>query len=387
MPSSSPQTRDAAVSHRRHIPFGRKLLYAGLVTLLMFGVCEGALRFRMWLRYGTASSSVRDPMLTYDSAAGLYVPKPGYEVHGAKINIRINSHGFRGDEFVVPKPRGVFRIVCLGASTTFSAEASSNDTIWTHRLQEQLRAALPGRTIEVINAAVGGYVAEDNLRNLRHRVLALDPDLVIYYDANNEIVRDTQELAKDRGLLANSGGQREPALVKTLSTYSVMFDLAYKNLAIVSRSRASQSPAQTLDSIPSSLPNRFIGVLDEMRRELASRNVPLVLSTFVVKYRHDQDRATQIANADVAFYYMPWMSIDGMLHAMDTYNAAILEYGRRARLVVVDERTTIPADSDHFADCMHLTDRGNEAMAQRFFRALMASGLIHQGGGAAKAAA
>jgi lysophospholipase L1-like esterase len=306
-------------------------------------------------------------MLTYDPVADLNVPTPGYEVKGAKIHIKINSLGFRGDEFSKVKPANTFRIVCLGASTTFSAEVSSNQATWTHRLQEKLRADYPGRNIEVINAAVGGYVAADNLKNLRHRVLPLNPDLVIYYEANNEIVRDTQQLAIRDGLLA-ADGRRQSAFVTHLSKASLMFDLAYKNLAILSRSR--DTSAGKIDHVPNDLPKHFIGVLDEMRRELAARNVPLVLSTFIVKYRRDQDRALQIANADVAFYYMPWMSIDGMLDAMDVYNSAILDYGKRTGLAVVDDRNIIPPDAQHFTDCMHLADKGNEVMAERFYRYL-----------------
>src|SRR4030095_3803232 len=213
------------------IPFRRKLLYMAVVVAVLLIACEGALRARAWIKYGTAAAGVRDPMLTYDPAAGLYVPKPGYEVKGANIHIKINSRGFRGDEFAVPKPPGTFRIVCLGASTTFSAETSSNDAVWPHQLQEKLRATYPGRGIEVINAAVGGYVSDDNLKNLEHRVLPLEPDLVIYYEANNEIVRDTRELAIRTGIISATANQ-QPGWAKMLSKVSLLFDLAYKNLAI-----------------------------------------------------------------------------------------------------------------------------------------------------------
>jgi lysophospholipase L1-like esterase len=359
--------------NERRIPVGRKILYLGILVLVLLVVCEAGLRARAWIRYGTASSSVRDPMLTYDAAADLYIPTPGYEVKGAKIHIKINSLGFRGDEFSQVKPPHTFRIVCLGASTTFSAEVSSNQAMWTARLQDKLRAAHPGVNVEVINAAVGGYVAADNLKSLRHRVLPLDPDLVIYYEANNEIVHDTQLLAIDQGLLAKDG-RRQSALVSHLSKMSLLFDLAYKNLSIMWRSRDASTPK--MDRVPANLPDHFIGELDEMRAELAARHVPFVLSTFIVKYRRDQDRQTQIANADVAFYYMPWMSIDGMLDAIDRYNAAIVEYGKRADLPVIDDRTIIPPDAEHFTDCMHLADKGNEVMADRFYRGLTDLKLI-----------
>ena len=150
-----------------------------------------------------------------------------------------------------------------------------------------------------------------------------------------------------------------------------MFDLAYKNLAIIAHSRSE--PDNRIDTLPPGLPSRFIGVLDEMRRDLAQRDVPFVLSTFLVKYRRNQGRATQISNADVAFYYMPWMSIDGMLNAVDLYNEAILSFARTHHLPVVDDRDAIPATDEYFADCMHLADKGNEAQAERFSRFIQAS--------------
>jgi hypothetical protein len=353
------------------IPTRRKIAYLLVLVMAVLIACEGALRARAWMRYGSPSTGVRDPMLVYDREAGLYVPRPGYEVKGAKINIKINSLGFRGDEISRAKPPKTVRIACLGASTTFDAEVSSNHATWPHRLQEKLQQAYPDVGIEVINASVGGYVAEDNLKNLQHRVLPLDPDLVIYYEANNEIVRDTRELAIHKGLVDDVG---QSSLVSTLSKYSLMFDLGYKNLAIIARSRSAST--LRIDRVPSDLPNRFVGVLDQMRAGLAQRDTPLVLSTFIVKYRRDQNRRTQIANADVAFYYMPWMSIDGMLDAMDVYNQAILDYAKRQGLSVVDDREAIPPDGEHFSDCMHLLDAGADAMADRFYRYLRQSGLM-----------
>ena len=136
-------------------------------------------------------------------------------------------------------------------------------------------------------------------------------------------------------------GRQQPDWAAALSRVSLLFDLAYKNLAIMARSR--DSGARRLDRIPQELPQHFIGVLEQMRSELAERRIPLLLSTFIVKYRANQDRATQIANADVAFYYMPWMSIDGLLDAMARYNAAIIEYGKQSGTLVVDDREAIPA--------------------------------------------
>ena len=50
----------------------------------------------------------------------------------------------------------------------------------------------------MINAGVPGYVVTESLKNLEHRVLPLEPDLVIYYEANNDMAIDTRALARSR---------------------------------------------------------------------------------------------------------------------------------------------------------------------------------------------
>ena len=352
------------------IPTHRKIIYLAVILLTLLAVCEVGLRARQWMRYGSFAASVRDPMLEYDPQADLLVPKPGYEVKGARIDIKINSLGFRGDDFERRKPPHTVRIAALGASTTFCAEVSDNHKTWPHRLQEKLADAYPGVKFEVINTAVGGYTTAENLRNLTYRVLPLEPDLAIYYEGNNEITKDTRQLALARGLIASANPQ---ALARTISNYSLLFDLTYKNLTILAGRHKIAATARTIDSVPPDLPNHFIGQLDEMRRTLASRDIPLVLSTFIVKFRRNQPRATQLANADVEFFYMPWMSIDGMLVAIDTYNQAILDYAARNSLLVVDDREAVPPDAEHFSDAMHFLDKGAEAMADRFFRSLRTS--------------
>src|SRR4030095_7467330 len=101
---------------------GRKILFTTIVVGVMVVACEGVLRVRAWLRYGATATSFQDPLLVHDQVADLMVPRPGYAVTGNRINIKINSLGFRGDEFSRAKPPNTIRIVCLGASTTFNAE-------------------------------------------------------------------------------------------------------------------------------------------------------------------------------------------------------------------------------------------------------------------------
>jgi len=73
---------------------------------------------------------------------------------------------------------------------------------------------------------------------------------------------------------------------------------------------------------------------------------------------------------------MHWMSIDDLLAGIDSYNQAIVRYARSHGVPVVEEITSIPPDSQHFVDCIHLSDRGCALMADRMLPCLEKNHLI-----------
>ena len=88
-----------------------------------------------------------------------------------------------------PKQPGALRIVCLGDSVTFGYRVP---VVWPDKpteydpgwlpypmlLEQELRAANPGRTIEVITLAVPGYTSHQGLAWLRRDIDRLKPDLL-----------------------------------------------------------------------------------------------------------------------------------------------------------------------------------------------------------------
>lgn len=93
------------------------------------------------------------------------------------VEFRTNSIGLRGSEIVVPKPDGVFRVVCIGDETVLAAEIAEKDT-FCKVLERQMQALSSGR-IEVINAGVPDYCPVLSFLQVRHRLAGLDPDLII----------------------------------------------------------------------------------------------------------------------------------------------------------------------------------------------------------------
>jgi len=98
--------------------------------------------------------------------------------------VRTDVHGFRTPPFTEAKPPGVFRIVCLGDSSTFgmNVDAAHN---YPRLLAERLDTAFPGR-FEVINLGVPGYTGRQGLELLQRTALAYDPDLVTFGFGTND---------------------------------------------------------------------------------------------------------------------------------------------------------------------------------------------------------
>jgi lysophospholipase L1-like esterase len=121
------------------------------------------------------------PYLGY-SLTPSYRSKPG-----DAQQISHNSLGFRGRETTWEKPPGTFRIVTTGGSSVYGQSESKDEAVWSARLEEHLRAALPGRDIEVINGGCSGWSTFEMLINLELRMIDFDPDLVVVYEAINDV--------------------------------------------------------------------------------------------------------------------------------------------------------------------------------------------------------
>lgn len=174
-------------------PRRRVLLIAGLALLLLLAA---ALEFgtRAYLRIARGYDGEHLYQFDFDPYKNI-LPAPNYvDTRG----IRHNSAGFRrSSEVSVAKPAGTYRIFLMGASTAYGLGG-----LWPHiddrypvldnaetidaYLERDLSAALPGRGIEVINAAITSTWTHHNLIYLNQTILKYQPDMVIFLDGFND---------------------------------------------------------------------------------------------------------------------------------------------------------------------------------------------------------
>ena len=98
--------------------------------------------------------------------------------------VHTSDRGFRSPHFADAKRPGVFRIVCLGDSSTFGMNVDDADP-YPQVLQRLLDQRAPGR-FEVLNLGVPGYSSRQGLELLRQQALKYQPDLVIFAFGTND---------------------------------------------------------------------------------------------------------------------------------------------------------------------------------------------------------
>lgn len=105
------------------------------------------------------------------------------------IEMQINSDGFRNPfEFERPKPPGVFRIVSMGASSTFGYTDRDDETYPVY-LAGLLNADGAATRYEVYNLGIPHFRLEEILALARAELAALEPDVVtLYAGYNNSMV-------------------------------------------------------------------------------------------------------------------------------------------------------------------------------------------------------
>lgn len=101
-----------------------------------------------------------------------------YRPYGEAGGLRTNRWGFRDVDYETPaKPPGVERIAFIGDSITLGMGVVPRDT-FVSRVGEM--AARSGRPAQTLNFAVDGYNAVQIRELLTSKVLAFEPDRVVY---------------------------------------------------------------------------------------------------------------------------------------------------------------------------------------------------------------
>lgn len=338
-----------------------------LICLLLLLAAETAVRIRSEIKYGGTFWGV-DETYEIDPATGLRIPIPNSRFGP----IRINSFGFRSPEITKQKPAGRLRVAFLGGSTTYCAEVSSNAMTWPALVIKAMHEHWPALDLDYINAGVPGYTIRSLLPALEKRVVQFQPDIIVIYEATNDLSANSYQMAHQQGVAP----RHQEETFGWLARHSLLAYLIEKNLEVMRLQRQANNPSDKIKLDMARLDAEFRQDYQNlvMASEQAAKIVVTV--TFSPRLRPQQPPEQRRQAAVTSLFYMPYMTIDDVLTGFAQYNQVIREVAGKYQTLLVGDEDAIPADAQHYVDSVHFTDAGSIAMAHRVARVLIASPMV-----------
>jgi len=277
----------------------------------------------------------------WDSSFFTYRPlaalRQRVDVIGRAAQFSINNAGFRDDNVILPKPPGVFRIVCVGASTT--EEGPSNDLTYPNLLEFYLNRALGGRRVDVVNAGVSGINSDKHVLKLADYLL-LEPDMIVVYNAANDICH---------------------GLFPKWVTGASALQRAVRSLRVLDALALPGEAAQRRDV------RKMTANLSFLCDQAAARGIRVALCTFAAPLPPaelppvERDFFEFVTRRDWAGKYVSYASY---LRTLGLYNGEIEALCRERGIPCLPVADRVRGSKDIFGDIFHMKNRGIERKAR-----------------------
>lgn len=147
----------------------------------------------MWKYANALKRQSEDPAIGHEH-------RPNAAARLMGVDVAINGLGDRGPRLIIPKPRGVFRIVMLGDSLTFGWGVTESD-LFVNRVAAELNRQ--GVAVETVNLGVGNTNTAMQTASFERRIASLDADLVVLNYFIND-AEPTPSVAGSAGWIARN---------------------------------------------------------------------------------------------------------------------------------------------------------------------------------------
>ncbi len=363
----------------------KRVCFTLLPALGLLGLVEGGVRVAYFFTHHRDvkyllmpfAGSVREPPVEYR-----YKRYQTYTQHdacsGREITFTANRLGGRGPDWTVAKPPGTTRLLAVGGSTTYG---QTNPDWATYPALLDATLNRQGMNVEVLNAGVLGYRLETVVGELPAQLEQWHPDVVLYYEAFNNAVAHCSEYehvrtTADRFHRYHRLGRLTYGLYGRSLLYTYLLEKP-----LFARAASEKQIVPEIGYFQTQL-TRFVEVVREfgatpililqVTRPPSDPGLQAVQLDDVEAIAREILRATQAHATESDEKVLPQMTT---LRAFQTQ--VLVEVVRRTGealgVQIVDPR---PAFSRYqggeplFCDVIHLTDRGNQLLAEAIAEAL-----------------
>lgn len=249
-------------------------------------------------------------------------------------------NGFRTAPFSIKKPKGEYRIVALGESSTYGLNIPYEKS-WPYLLEKNLNGQLHDYKYRVINAGIPGQTPYELNKLLSAEVLSWEPDMVILYTLYNHI-----DIAI-MGLYSEG---------KTEYLWRLMKALFYEKSLLVTHMVDFIS---FHSGLLRNMMDKYRYLLTEMIKKCKHKNVEIVIvkqlinpDVFDSKY---SDKCRRGENVKCPGIYYDFLKIIDEVCA--EYNCILIDFS--ASSPVCRDRINLILEDN----IVHMTDYGNELLA------------------------
>jgi hypothetical protein len=300
-----------------------------------------------------------------------------------------NQFGFRGHEISGDKPAGVIRVATVGASTTVGShsQAFSYPEFLEPWLNEWVSHVAPGVRIEVINGGREGIMSTDIASIVKHEILPLEPDLVVYHEGANQfafrdlIQEDGEPIVVPATLDARSKvpGAGRFALMRRLDVAMRRFGVGSGAEPRKPRYRLQwpasvdeRHPDPDAAALPLDLP-RVVHDLDDIRSTADVAGARLVVTSFIWMVKDGLivdpvNDAYYFENVNLRHWPARYADIRRMA---DFQNRVFQAYAVSRGVPFIDAAASFPLDMAFFGDGVHMTLDGDRLRAWIIFQGLV----------------
>ncbi len=323
----------------------------------------------------------------------VFYPEDGLRYMADSILFRTNNVGFRGPDLTIPKPAHEYRIFMVGGSTTECLYLDERATI-TMQLQQYLQERYPDSVpVRIYNAGKGGDRSYDHIAMITHRIVHLEPDLIILFCGINDLFA---AMAGADYLHLPTTGRKRYAFGELLTFLSTEFQIPRHMLAIAS----SSSDRETREAIPfhsnygnlvrlcksyplsKDPPRTALAPFERNIRTIIgaarANDIPLVLIT---------QPTTWNSRIDPGVTEWHWMNCtdsvryreQDMQAAMRAYNDVLRRLSGEYGLLLVDLARILPKTRDVIYDDCHFNVNGAGVAAMLVGEAILKHGMLMAG--------
>ncbi len=358
----------------------KTLVYSLLPVTLLLAFLEGAARV----------AEMGWPPLPVDYGGGfnadsrLFVPSP--DQPGTMITNPAKLVSFQSQWFKLPKPPRAFRVFVVGGSSVNYASGQ----LWTEGLKLSLKYG-GKRLVEIINCGGCAYGSHRHIPIVAE-VLDYQPDLILYYEANNEF-EETEQMRWIRpGMVSLQRILYRSAFCRFVRDRWANAELARlerdRNERLLSMEKPDNNSGTNHEWTPEEIDEHMevfrnnISIIVSMCQ---ARNVPIILSTVASNLWKPRLDFARDQVARIQSFYEEGKYEEGMAfardllkrsvrhQASDTENGILRDIAAQYHVPLADVASAVAAAEPHkvpgetlFNDHCHLNDKGIDIMMRVF---------------------